>query len=440
LISPALSRLLAPDSVLRNVDFLKLWSAQTLSAFGFQIGALAIPLIAIAVLDVSAFQVALLPTLGQLPFLLFSLPVGVWVDRLPRRPILIVADVGRALALASIPLAHLLDVLTIWQLYAVSLATGTLTVFFDVAYQSYLPSLVDREQLQGANSKLEASRSGAQVGGPGMAGFLVQAVTAPYAVAVNALGLLGSAIFLLGVRREEGYVAEAAVATGRRGGRMLRDIKEGLGFVVRHPYMRPALIATAAINFFTMGFFAILLVYAIRELGMTAAEVGFALTLAGVGLLAGALLSGATTRLLGGIGRTLVLVGAAMGWGLLLIPLAPSDSAIPFLAAGVGLYLFCAITSNIVGISLFQAITPDRLLGRMNASRRFVVWGINPLGALAGGALASSIGLRNALWITAIGASVAFLPLLLSPVRSVRTLGDAEEALGLKAREQPAAT
>lgn len=221
---------------------------------------------------------------------------------------------------------------------------------------------------------------------------------------------------------------------------MLRDIKEGLGFVVRHPYMRPALIATAAINFFTMGFFAILLVYAIRELGMTAAEVGFALTLAGVGLLAGALLSGATTRLLGGIGRTLVLVGAAMGWGLLLIPLAPSDSAIPFLAAGVGLYLFCAITSNIVGISLFQAITPDRLLGRMNASRRFVVWGINPLGALAGGALASSIGLRNALWITAIGASVAFLPLLLSPVRSVRTLGDAEEALGLKAREQPAAT
>lgn len=168
---------------------------------------------------------------------------------------------------------------------------------------------------------------------------------------------------------------------------------------------------------------------------MTAAQVGIALTLGNVGLLAGALFADHATRLMGGIGRTLVLAGAAMGWGLLLIPLAPSGAGIPFIAAGMGLYLFFAITSNVVGVSLYQAITPDRLLGRMNASRRFVVWGVNPLGALAGGTLASAVGLRNALWLGAAGASVAFLPLLLSPIRSVRTLSDADAALELWHRE-----
>jgi MFS family permease len=437
-VSPLVWQRLASDSVLRNADFLRLWSAQTVSAFGFQIGGLAIPLAAIIVLEVSAFQVALLTTMAHLPFLLFSLPVGVWVDRVRRRPILVFADIGRGVALASIPLAYLLDVLTIWQLYAVEFTIGTLTVFFDVAYQSYLPSLVTREQLQDGNSRLELSRSGAQVSGPGLAGLLVQAVTAPYAIAANALALIGSALFLSGIRREEKRVESAPAAhPGRRGARMLREIKEGLGFVLRHPYMRPSLISTAAINFFGLGFFTILLVYAVRELGMNAAQVGLAFTLGNIGLLAGALFASRATRLLGGIGRTLVLAGAAMGWGLLLIPLAPSGGAIPFLAAGMGLYMFFAITSNVVGISLYQAITPDRLLGRMNASRRFVVWGINPLGTLAGGALASTAGLRNALWITAIGASVSFLPLLLSPIRSVRTLQDAEDALGLQPREHP---
>lgn len=240
------------DSVVRDGNFLRLWSAQTLSAFGFQVGGLAIPLVAISVLEVSAFDVALLTSLATLPFLLFSLPVGVWVDRVRRLPILIVADLGRALALATIPLAYLFDALTIGQLYAVSFATGTLTVCFDVAYQSYLPSLVRRDQLQAGNAKLEISRSGAQVGGPGIAGLLVQALTAPYAVGVNAVLLLGSARLLAAIRKEEPQGAPEVQAPRRRGARMLREIKEGLAFVLRHPYMRPSLIATAAINFFGM--------------------------------------------------------------------------------------------------------------------------------------------------------------------------------------------
>ena len=424
-------RLVATDSVVRNGDFLRLWSAQTISAVGFQIGGLAIPLVAIGVLEVGAFHVALLTSLATLPFLLFSLPVGVWVDRLRRRPILIVADLGRAVALATIPPAYLLDALTIWHLYAVSFATGALTVCFDVAYQSYLPSLVRRDQLQAGNAKLEISRSGAQVGGPGIAGLLVQALTAPYAVGFNAVALVGSALCLVAIRKDEPGNAADAHADGRRGARMLREIREGLAFVLRHPYMRPGLIATAAINFFGVGMFAILVVYAVRELGMTAAQVGLALTLGNIGLLAGALFADHATRLIGGIGRTVVLAGGAMGWSLLLIPLAPSGAGIAFIAAGMGLYLFFAITSNVVGVSLYQAITPDRLLGRMNASRRFVVWGVNPLGALAGGTLASTIGLRSALWVGAVGASISFLPLLLSPIRSVKTLADADAALEL---------
>ncbi len=314
-------------------------------------------------LKVSAFQVALLTTAATLPFLLFSLPVGVWVDRLRRRPILILADVGRGLALATIPVAYLLDVLTIWQLYAVGFVIGTLTVFFDVAYQAYLPSLITKEQLQEGNSKLEVSRSSAQVSGPGLAGVLVQLISAPYAVVLEVFGLLASALFVFRIEKEEQRVRITPVARGRRGRRMLSEIREGLAFVVRHPYMRPALVFTTTINFFSMVIFAILLVYAVRELGMTAAEAGLALSLANVGLLAGALTAGRMTRLLRGIGRTLIVSAAAMGWGLLLLPLAPSKFAIPFVAIGMGLYLFWAVVSNVVAISLYQAITPDRLLG-----------------------------------------------------------------------------
>ena len=187
----------------RHRDFLHLWAGETISQVGTQISLIALPLVAILELDASAFEVSLLTAFEFLPFLLFSLPAGVWVDRLRRRPILVGADVVRALALASIPVAAVLDWLTIGQLYMVGFVVGALTVAFDVAYQSYLPALIGRGQLVEGNSKLELSRSAAQIGGPGLGGILVSALTAPYAVAVDAASYVASAIFLQRIRTVE---------------------------------------------------------------------------------------------------------------------------------------------------------------------------------------------------------------------------------------------
>jgi MFS family permease len=405
----------------RNGDFLRLWAAQSVSQFGSQVTNLALPLAAILVLEASTFEVAALSVVEFLPFVLFSLPAGVWVDRLTRRPILIAADWGRAAALASIPLAYVAGALTLGQLYAVGFVTGVLTVCFDVAYQSYLPSLVEREQIGEGNSKLEISRSTAQVAGPGLAGVLVGAFSAPYAIALDAASFVGSALFMTAIRRVEEL--PASLAGSRR--RMRTEIAEGLGYVFRHPLMRPMMLWVATSNFFTTTIFSILLVFAVRVLHLSAATIGLIFSLASLGTLAGALLATRIARTFG-IGWTLIGTAAAGGFAFLLIPLASGSLAIPLLVLAQLVFGFCAIVSNITGISLVQATTPDRLLGRMNASRRFVVWGVIPLGGLAGGALGSHLGLRETMWIGAVGASVAFLWLLSSPLRLVKATADAD--------------
>jgi MFS family permease len=406
------SRAWRPAGLWRHGDFMRLWTAQTISQFGTQVTLLALPIAAIVVLDASAFEVALLTALEWTPWLLFSLPVGAWVDRVRRRPVLVAADFGRALVLVSVPLAYAVDVLTIWQLYAVGFATGVLTVFFDVAYQSYLPSLVERGQLQEGNSKLEISRSGAQLAGPGFAGVLVDLVTAPVAVLADAVSFVVSALFLGAIRRQEEPVQRAEES------RLRTEIVDGLRYVLTHPILRPSMAFVAVSNFFGSVMFSILLVYAVRDLDLGAAAIGFVFGLGNVGFLVGAALSSRISAWLG-VGPTLVAAAALVGWPLLLIPLAPRDVALPVFVAAFGLASFAGVIYNVVGISLMQAITPDRLLGRMNASRRFVVWGTIPLGSLTGGALASLIGLRETLFVGAIGASVAFVPVLFSPIRSI---------------------
>src|SRR5437764_3222133 len=200
------TRLWPHGGLWRHADFLKLWSAQTVSQFGSAVSQVALPLVAVLSLHATAFQVAALSTVEFLPFLLFTLPAGVWVDRLPRRPILVIGDAGRALALGSIPFVAAVGHLTLVQLYVAGFVTGTLTVFFDVAYQSYLPSLVEREQLVDGNSKLEVTRSGAQVAGPGLAGLLIKLATAPYAILVDTASFLFSGGFLLAIGKREGRV------------------------------------------------------------------------------------------------------------------------------------------------------------------------------------------------------------------------------------------
>jgi MFS family permease len=406
-------------SLWRNGDFLRLWSAQTISQFGTQITFLALPLAAILVLDASAFEVAALGAVEWTPWLLFSLPAGAWVDRLPRRIVLVVADLGRAAALVSIPAAYAADLLTLWQLYAVGFVTGTLTVFFDVAYVAYLPSLVERRQLGEGNSKLEISRSGAHLGGPGLAGLLVELLTAPVAILADAISYVVSAVFLGAIRGRE------TVRQRTEGTRLLAEVVEGIRFVLGHPYMRPSMAFIAVSNFFYNVLFAVFLVYAVRSLELTPATIGLAFTLGNIGVLAGALLA---TRIAARLGVGPTIVGAAflLGWPLLLVPLVSGSFAVPVFVAVFALTGFAGVVVNVVGISLFQATTPDRLQGRATASRRLVNFGVVPLGALTGGGLATAIGLRETLWVGAAGATLAFLPVLFSPIRSVREVPEEE--------------
>ncbi len=402
----------------RHPDFLRLWSAQTISQFGSQVSQLALPLAAILILDASAFEVALLGTVEFLPFLLFALPAGVWVDRLRRKPILVLGDLGRAVALGSIPVAYAFDALTIWQLYAVGFLVGVGTVFFDVAYQSYLPSLVERTQLVDGNSKLEISRSGAALAGPGLAGVLIGALTAPYAILVDAVSFVWSAGLIARIRRTEILPEQAANPS------MRRELVEGLRYLLGHRFWRPLALTVALSNFFNTLAFSIFLVYAVRDLDLSATVIGLVLGIGNVGWLLGAV---AASRLSARLGVGPTLVGSALVFGpaLLLVPAAPQSQPIPFLVLALILASFAGIVFNVTGISFQQAVTPDRLLGRLNATRRFIVFGVIPLGSLTGGALASTIGLRPTLWVGAIGGSLSFLPLLLSPVRSIGSMGDA---------------
>ena len=406
----------------RHGDFMKLWSAETISQIGSQVSGLALPFVAIVVLEASAFEVALLTVIEFAPFILISLPAGVWVDRLQRRPILVFADLGRALLLASIPVAYWADALTIWQLYGVGFAVGVLTVFFDVAYQSYLPALVARDHLVEGNSKLEVSRSGAQLAGPGLAGGLVEAVTAPVAVLVDAFSFLASALFLFRIRKTE----QAPTRAERQAGPgMKAEVLEGLRYVLGNRYLRWIAVSTATFNFFGSIIFAIVLVYAVRELELGPGVIGIVLAVSNVGYLAGALLANRLSRRFG-VGPTIV-IGASGSIALLLLAAAPKSNPIPFMIAAQAISSLGVPNYNITQVSFRQAITPERIQGRMNSVMRFVVWGVMPLGSLLGGALASWVSLRFAIWVGAIGMSLAVLPVLLSPVRTLREMPEPVE-------------
>jgi MFS family permease len=412
----SLSRLWPQGGLWRHADFLKLWTAESISVFGGQFTALALPLVAVIVLDASPFAVSALFVVGFLPFILFAIPAGVWIDRMRRRPILIASDLLRAVLLLSIPAAWTLDALTLWQLYVVGFLVGICTVFFDVSYQSYLPSLVPRDRLVEGNSKLEISRSASQIGGPGAAGGLVGALGAPLAILVDAISFLVAAVFLMRIRKQE--TLPPAPADGAARPSMLADAKEGFGYVVRHPFLRPISICTGSSNFFWSLTGALLVVYAVRELGLSPGMLGIAFSLANAGPLLAAFTA---TRITGriGVGRTLLFTSVLFAISPLFLAAAPRSGPMPFLIASGLLGGFAAVAYNITQVSFRQAITPERMQGRMNAVIRFLVWGTMPLGALLGGALGTWIGLRPAIWVGAIGALFTFLPILLSPVRAI---------------------
>ena len=419
-----------PPTLWRHRDFLKLWAGQSVSRLGSQVSLLALPLIAITVLRATTFEVGLLSAVEFAPFILVGLPAGVVADRVAKRPILIAADVGRLVALGSVPLVYELGALTIGQLYAVAFVSGVLTVFFDVAYQSYLPALVTTDELVEGNAKLTVSDSAATVAGPSIAGALVDVVGAALAVIADAVSFGISALSLVLVKRREPARGDTDTAA-RRGVRA--EIGEGLGYVLRHPLLRPIACSTATSNLFSSMGGAVLTVYMVRRLGMSPGLIGLTLALGNIGFVVGALLTARVTTVTG-VGRMIVVSMIISGTGGLLLPLATRSVSMPWLVAGSFLFSLGTPLYNINQVSLRQAITPFRLQGRMNASMRFMVWGTMPLGSIIGGVLGTAVGLRPTLLIAGGGGATAFLWLLFSPVPTVIEI----PASGLQEVDHPA--
>ncbi|MEO7118591.1 MAG: MFS transporter, partial [Candidatus Limnocylindrales bacterium] len=309
-------------SLNRHGDFVKLWTAETISQFGTQVTNLALPVIAAVILNVSPLEFGLLGTIEFLPFILLSLPAGVWVDRLRRRPILIAGDLGRGIMLLSIPVAFSFNVLTIWQLYLVGFVNGCLTVFFDVSYQSYLPSLVDREDLREGNSKLEISRSGAQIVGPGLAGSIIGLVTAPVAIILDSISFFVSAAFVILIRKHEPAPVVAVGADGRKGPGMRAEVAAGLSYVLRHPYLRYIAACTGISNLFSQIGFSIFVLYLLRDRGISIAEIGVAFSIASVGFLIGALTGNRIGQRFG-VGPTIIGSAIVFGPSFVLVAVAP---------------------------------------------------------------------------------------------------------------------
>lgn len=401
-------------------DFLNVWAAETVSVFGSQFYLIAMPLAAVIILDASAYEMGILFSLEMLPFLLFGLLAGVLADRRRRRTIMIVCDFGRAVALAVIPVSWYFGALSLTIMYAVAFVAGTFTAFFDIAYQAYLPVLVKRSELLDANSKLETSRASSQVAGPSIAGLAVSALGAPLAITGNFISFLGSAILLLRVKKKE-LVARTEACKS-----VLGEIKEGLDVVLSSRMLRGIAGCTATGNLFWSMSYAILMLFMESTLELSAIWIGAVFAVGALGAVVGAVFSSRIVSALG-LGRTIILSALLGGMPSMLIVLAyPSNALLVLMpiwfATGV-----TGVIYNVNQVSLRQAITPDRLQGKMNATMRFIVWGVYPIGGIIGGLLGEAVGLRMTILIAGVGmlASVAWV--VLSPVADVKVLPNGSE-------------
>lgn len=399
-----------------NRPFREYWTGQSISLFGDEIALLAIPLLAVLTLHASAEQMGILAAVELAPSLFFAIHLGAWADRRrSRRAILIAADLGRAALLLGVPIAALVGVLTMPILYVAAFATGTLAVLFMVAEQTVFISLVKPEEYVEANSLLIGSRSVSLIGGKTLGGLLVAALTAPVAIAVDGVTFLFSAFF---VRRAE--VPEPPVATSGSGG-----LAAGIRFVRRTPLLQAALLGTATFNLFNTAFWALVVLFATRELGLGSGAIGIALGVGALGSIAG---SACAKRLNAriGLGNALILSFILAPLPLILVPLASGPPAVSMalltiaeFGSGVGVMILD------VGLGSVQAaVIPDELRSRVWGAILFVNWGIRPIGALAGGFLAGAFGLRPTMWIAAVGGIAGVLWLLPSRMSEVRDVSE----------------
>ncbi|MGZ3666611.1 MAG: MFS transporter, partial [Ktedonobacterales bacterium] len=407
----------AAATLWRHPDFVKLWTGQTVSKFGSHVTGIALPLTAVLTLAATPAQMGVLAALGSLPVLLIGLLAGAWVDRLRRRPLLIAADVGRALLLLSIPTAVLLHALYIEHLYLVAVLAGTLTVFFDVADPAFLPTIVPPERLVEGNSKLGASGSLAEIAGPSFAGVLVQWLSAPIAIAIDAATFIFSALCLGAIRTPEPRPARQAERQS-----IGSEIVEGLRVVLRQPVLRALAGTMTTFTFFGNFIGTLYMIYIVRVLHVSSAGVGVLIGLGGVGALMGSLVAEPVVRRFG-VGKTLIAAMIFYGCTGLLIPLAggPTFVAVGMLAIGQLIGDVAIAVYLINDISLRQSVIPSSMLGRANASMQVLERGIGPFGALLAGFLGGSLllGLRGTILIGVLGVIVSSLWLVFSPVRTL---------------------
>jgi MFS family permease len=407
-------------SLWRHRNFLLLWSGQSVSEIGSSVTQLALPLTAVVALRASTFQVGLLTAASTLAFALIALPAGALVDRWAKRRLMIWCDIARMVIIGSVPLAAALGVLTLGQLYAVAVTAGVGTVFFDVAYQSYLPEVVDREYLVEANGKLGATQAFAQVTGPGLGGALTGLLGAARALAADSISYAVSVASLLAMDVRE----EARPAEGTRPGTTLRaEIAEGLSFVLRHPVLRKIVACTGTANLFGSMGIALEIVFLVRVLRVRPVYTGLLIAVASLGGVAGGLLAGRLGRRIGSA-RIIWYSLLVFGFPQLIIPLAAPGWRLAAFPAGLACFSFAAVVYNVAQVSYRQAICPPRLLGRMNAAVRWVVFGTLPLGAVIGGALGSLAGVRPTLWIAFVGSWAAGWWVFFSPLRRQRDFDD----------------
>lgn len=399
--------------LLRHRDFRHLCAADAISKVGTGISSLAVPLLAVITLHASTFEVAILKTLQTVAYLLIGLQVGAWCDRMRCRPVLVVADIGRAIALGSIPVAAAFGTVTLWQLYVAVFITGILTVFFDVAHQSYLPRLVERDDLIEGNAKLRTSTSVSALAAPSLAGYLVQRLTAPIAMMVDALTYLWSAIWLRTIRRTE-TAPQKPAEPDLRG-----EILEGTRLVFGNPILRAIGLNNAMTSLCQTAHMAIVVVFLIRVVHLSPSTIGVLGSLSLVGALVGAALARRLAIKIGA-GRLMWITALINGLASLGYPLTGPGWRLAFYLAAGFVTSACLIMIIVLQVSVQQTLCPDHLLGRMNATINFLYWGAAPVGSLLAGVVAEAIGLRPTLWIAAAGMLLAAGVLFASPIPTMR--------------------
>lgn len=411
------------SSLRHHRDFRQLWTGDALGQVGFQLTGLALPVLAVNVLHATEWQMGVLSASRMLAFLLIGLPAGAWVDRMRKRRVLIAADLVRALVLAAVVVAALTGNATMPFLYVAALAIGGATVFFDVAHQSYVPSLVGMDHVVEGNSKLQATASVAQVAGPAIAGQLLRVVSAGALIGVNAVTYLVSALFVSRIRATE----ELPPVEDRRP--LVEEIREGLAFVVGQPLLR-RMVACTSIGNLAFGIMSAMeALYILRDLHLSAAAFGTIFSAASVGGLAGALVGRRAAEWVGEA-RLVPVTAIGMAVPIALVPLAATLPVPPMVTmiVGLGLSYFTIVVYNIATVSFRQRLCPPRLLGRMNASVRFIIFGTAPIGGLLGGWLGTSLGVVPALWVAVVVTFAAALPVVLSPLWTMTELPTVDSA------------